>query len=208
MASPTKLEEVMHLDQLKDRTPNEIEQIWLEFHQDPNQRRVADVMTADEYKQLQARARSSPMFVLPLSKPGGFLSLLLNYQCPLALLTSVEEYRRFGAGAPPHMTITHYTELAESKGLVLTRGDIINDAVVSLSEARTLLQLARAFYTEPEAHRLVYQFNHQPDKFSFDALLAELGHKAGAAASPSGSGGGSGSSGGSRGGSSSGKADA
>jgi hypothetical protein len=29
------------------------------------------------------------MFVLPLSKPGGFLSLLLNYQCPLALLTSV-----------------------------------------------------------------------------------------------------------------------
>jgi hypothetical protein len=34
------------------------------------------------------------------------------------------------------MTITHYTELAESKGLVLTRGDIINDAVVSLSEVR------------------------------------------------------------------------
>lgn len=67
---------------------------------------------------------------------------------------------------------------------------------------------ARRLSPDPEAHRLVYQFNHQPDKFSFDALLAELGHKAGAAASPSGSGGGSGSSGGSRGGSSSGKADA
>jgi hypothetical protein len=156
------------------------------------------------------------MFVLPISKPGGFMTLLLNWQGPVALLTSVEEYKRFGAGAPPHMTITHYpgdfeaeaasmdrpgcmlgfrsslisrassvlshapnasapaprwpgrplrlaigiaiglmlylpaprrspplpapppmTELAESKGLVLLRGDIINDAVVSLAEVRS-----------------------------------------------------------------------
>ncbi|GBF97933.1 ATP synthase F1 complex assembly factor [Raphidocelis subcapitata] len=154
MASPTKLEEVMHLEQLQDKSAEEIEQIWLEFHKDPKQRRVADVMSAEEWKHVQARARASPMFALPLSKPGGYVTLLLNWQAPLALLTS----------------------LAESKGVVLLRGDIMNDLVISLAEGRTLLQLVRAFYLDPSAHRLVYQFNHEPEEFSFDALLAELGH--------------------------------
>jgi hypothetical protein len=56
-------------------------------------------------------------------------------------------------------------------------------------QGRTLLQLARAFYTDPAAHRLVYKFNHAPEQFSFDELLAELGHKAkaaGAGAPPAG----------------------
>jgi hypothetical protein len=66
-------------------------------------------MSAEEFKQMQARARSSPMFVLPLSKPGGFMTLLVNWQLPFCLFTSVEEYRKLGAGAPPHMTLTHYT---------------------------------------------------------------------------------------------------
>ncbi|KAI8477000.1 MAG: ATP11 protein-domain-containing protein [Monoraphidium minutum] len=204
MASPTKLEEIMHVDALHDKTADEIEQIWLEFHQDPTQRRVADVMGADEFKIVQARARTSPMFVLPLSKPGGFVTLLLNCQGHLALLTSVEEYKRFGAGAPPHMTITHYTELLDTKGLVLTRGDVINDAVVTLPEARTLLQLVRAFYTDPEAYRLVYQFNHEQERFSFDALLAQLGHVGGGGGGSGGGSGGSGKGGGGGGGGESG----
>jgi hypothetical protein len=143
-------------------------------------------MAADEWRQLQARARSSPLFVLPLAKPGGFLTLLLNWQGPVALLTSVEEYRRFGPGAPPHMAIMHYAELADDKGIVLLRGDVVNDAVISLAEARTLLQLVRAFYTDPAAHRLVYKFNHESDKFDFNELLAQLGHR------PQGSGAGAG----------------
>lgn len=44
--------------------------------------------------------------------------------------------RRFGPDAPPHVAITHYTELAASKGVVLSRADIINDKVVSQAEVR------------------------------------------------------------------------
>jgi hypothetical protein len=50
-------------------------------------------------------------------------------------------------------------------------------AILRPSQGRTLLQLARAFYTDPSAHRLVYRFNHEPEKFDFDQLLAELGHR-------------------------------
>lgn len=199
----------MHVDQLSDKTAEEIEQIWLQFHEEGTAQgagRVADTLGADEYRQLSARARSSPMFVLPLSKPGGgFLTLLLNWQGRVALLTSLDEYRRFGAGAPPHLSVTFYDELADSKGIVLARGDVVNDRVVSVAEARTLLQLARAFYTDPGAHRHVYRFNHEPDAFSFDELLAELGVAAdrksdGGGGGVSGSGAGSGGSGGVEGG--------
>ena len=61
------------------------------------------------------------MFVLPISKPGGFMTLLLNWQGPVALLTSVEEYKRFGAGAPPHMTITHYPGDFEAEAASMDR---------------------------------------------------------------------------------------
>lgn len=105
--------QIMHVDFLADKSAEEIERIWLEFHEEKaaatgggdsdgaeadaadtsaaggegqqqrlrqqkqqrqsQQRRVADTLGADEFKQLQARARSSPMFVLPLAKPGGFM---------------------------------------------------------------------------------------------------------------------------------------
>lgn len=37
------------------------------------------------------------------------------------------------------------------------------------------MELVRAFYTDPQAHQMVYAFNHQPDKFDFKQLLLELG---------------------------------
>lgn len=61
-------------------------------------------------------------------------------QLPYVLFTTVEEYRRFGAGAPPHMTLTHYTEFADSKGLVLVRGDVINHVVTTVPEVGHLVK--------------------------------------------------------------------
>ena len=36
--------------------------------------------------------------------------------------------------APPHMAMTHYTELLESKGLVLARADSISPHLISPAE--------------------------------------------------------------------------
>lgn len=43
--------------------------------------------------------------------------------------------RRQGPNALPHFTMTHYTELLDSKGLVLVRGDVIHPQLVSRFEA-------------------------------------------------------------------------
>ena len=97
--------------------------------------RVAGVMSAAEWGAAQARAKASPNFVLPIAKPGGgFLTLVLQWQMPFVLFTTLDEYRRSGAAAPPHFTVTHYDELARSHGVVLLRGDVINERLVSTAE--------------------------------------------------------------------------
>lgn len=42
-------------------------------------------------------------------------------------------------------------------------------------QGRTLLELARAFYSDAAAYQMVFAFNHQPDKFDFQQLCRELG---------------------------------
>ena len=43
----------MHVDALAGKAPDEVESIWLQFHEDPSQRRAADVMAVEEYKQMR-----------------------------------------------------------------------------------------------------------------------------------------------------------
>jgi hypothetical protein len=256
MPSPTSLDAVMRTEHLADRTADEIEEIWMAFHGEGGQQQqheqgddggaassstpstsspppagehcVGTVLSAEEYKVLSARAKASPMFVLPLRKTvvrrgggggsgGGssgadaaddhptssqpptppttaYLTLLLQWQLPLLLVTTVDEYRRLGPSAPPHLVATFYPQLADSKGVVLARADLTGGggvggvsgkvrggAVASRAEARTVLELARAFYTDGEMHRLAYRFNHDQKGFDFAELLRALGFPEGAA---------------------------
>lgn len=46
-------------------------------------------------------------------------------QMPHMLFTSLDDYRARGSAASPYFTVTHYTDLMDSKGVVLVRGDIV-----------------------------------------------------------------------------------
>ncbi|KAL6753222.1 ATP11 protein-domain-containing protein [Haematococcus lacustris] len=138
--------------------------------------RAGTVMSGEDWQLYQERARKSPLFVVPLAKPGGgFLSLFTQMQLPFTLVTSLEEYRRYGASAPACMQVTHYTELLESAGLVLLRADCVNDKLVNALEARTLLELLRALYVDGEDYKQVLNFNHDPTSFDYNALLSKFG---------------------------------
>ncbi len=131
--------------------------------------------------------------------------------------------------APPHLAITHYTELLDEKGLVLAKADAISPHLVSVAEvcsfaqrtldtslqftycnvgasctfnfadaasllcqcltcwqafptnlvcftqARTLMTLTYAFYTDPVSFLHVHKFNHSPAEFNFAEMARELG---------------------------------
>jgi len=45
-----------------------------------------------------------------------------------------------------------------------------------LRQARTLMALMHAFYSDPQSFLRVNEFNHEPHKFRYEDLLRELGH--------------------------------
>lgn len=92
------------------------------------------------------------------------------------LFTLLEEFQKRGAAAQPHLTLTHYCELAETKGLVLGRAEV-SSPELSREEASGLLRQLESCYTEPEGQRLVAAFNRGSAEFSFAALLERVGIK-------------------------------
>ncbi|KAF8070907.1 atpaf1 [Scenedesmus sp. PABB004] len=161
----------------------EVEAIWLQHHTESGSH-VGSVASRDDAAVLAARAAASPLFLLPLRKPGGgFVTLLGQWQgdpagepAQQALVTTLEEFRSAGAAAAPHFAVTVYGDLAASHGLALLRGDVLSPRLVSAAEGRTVLELARALYVDGGSfHAFVHPFNHDPRAFDFSALLEELG---------------------------------
>jgi ATP synthase F1 complex assembly factor 1 len=90
------------------------------------------------------------------------------------LATSLEDFKRRGAAAPPHLVVTHYPELANSKGLVLVRGDLVHvGGSLAGAAAPSLLRRAYDHYLDDVKYkRYVEAFNKRPAEFDWAALLA------------------------------------
>ena len=69
--------------------------VRLQYHSDETRNRAGSVMPAEEYRVLQYRAASAPLFVLPLGKgQGRSLSMLLQWQLPHCLFTELDHYKQ------------------------------------------------------------------------------------------------------------------
>jgi hypothetical protein len=75
------------------------------------------------------------------------------------------------------MSLIYYSELAESKGVVLCRGDVLArptaGEALTCGEARRLMALVLAYYTRPECYRHVHAMNHSPHTFLFDQMAQQ-----------------------------------
>ena len=71
-------------------------------------------------------------------RPSGLVVLLSQAQLPHLLFTTVDEFRVLGPNAPAHVVLTHYAELAEEKGVVLWRADVVSPALLVSSGSKSL----------------------------------------------------------------------
>lgn len=62
------------------------------------------------------------------------------------MFTHLAAYKLHGSYAQPHTTITHHLDLADSKGLVLLQGSVIDGRGVSVEEGRWLVMCLQKFY--------------------------------------------------------------
>lgn len=99
---------------------------------------------------------------------------IVAVQMPHILFTGLEDYKARGTQAAPYFTVTFYKEFAESKDLVLIRGDIVFTSKLSDNEAKWLMETAQSFYLNDVRYKLVERFNKQTRDFEFKDVLQAL----------------------------------
>ena len=117
-------------------------------------------------------------FILPISRETGLEFFFLQFQAHQCYFTSLLEYKTKGEKARPYLTITHYTELAQEKDIVMMRGDINSNPkkLLSTSNAHFLAFALQRFYStdDPQKLKLVQVLNTAPEKFDYQELITEV----------------------------------
>ena len=93
---------------------------------------------------------------------------------PHILFTGLEDYKARGTQSAPYFTVSYYNEFAESKDLVLIRGDVVFTSKISDTEAKWLLETTQSFYLNDVRYKLVERFNKETHDFEFKDVLQAL----------------------------------
>lgn len=166
----------------------EIEAVWRLRHAE-SANSVCATIPAETFHHMQALARQHPRFILPLPAPEtndadeatGMVSMHYvewKFASPTvvsAIITHLDEYKNRGEFAVPHTIITHHTDLAKEKGIVLLLGKVTDHCGVSTSDARWLLMMLQKFYggvsASSKRHDLLSHFSQGSDAFTVEELL-------------------------------------
>lgn len=105
-----------------------------------------------------------------------------NTHTSTVLFTHLAAFKLHGAYAQPHTTITHHLDLADSHGLVLLNGGVMDDRGVSVEEGRWLLMCLQKFYDhgghgggigKEKRQGLLEQFSNGDERFNLEDLVDE-----------------------------------
>lgn len=166
------LDSIVDIERLKDRDPENITSIWDDYH--IGRGHIGATMKASLYHLLEHRAKECRYFVIPLWRGSGYITMFVQVQTPHMLFTGLEDYKARGTQASPYYTVSFYTEFAESKDLVLIRGDVVFTSKLTDSEAKWLVETAQSFYLNDVRYKLVERFNKDPSEFEFKDVLRAL----------------------------------
>lgn len=110
-----------------------------------------------------------------------------NPPCTTVLFTSLQEYKLRQDYATPHLILTHYTEFAQSHGLVLFRGELTpspsgQSPVLSPDNAQRLALLLQQFYLPPRENdehgaaraKLLQRFHEEPEAFRWEDVVDSI----------------------------------
>lgn len=127
---------------------------------------------------------SSDGLPLLFTQPSSSLHTVPNPLCTTVLFTSLQEYKLRQEYATPHLIITHYTDLAQSHGVVLFRGELTpspsgQSTVLSPDDAQRLALLLQQFYLPPGENdergatraKLLERFHENPEAFHWQDVI-------------------------------------
>lgn len=170
--APKSLESIIDVERVKAASPEELSVLWNEYH--IGRGHIGTVMKSQLYHLLVHRTSSCLYFVIPVMRGQGYISMFVQAKMPHMIFTGLEDYKARGTQAAPYFTVTYYKDFAESKGLVLVRGDIVFTSKLSDEEATWLIETTQSFYLNDSRYKLVEQFNKETSEFEFKDVLRTL----------------------------------
>ncbi|URE47103.1 ATP11 protein [Musa troglodytarum] len=192
---PKQLGSIIDLERAKNCSPEELVSVWddvkfrshtyqsfvrmllslvHQFRYHIGRGHIGTSLKAKLYHLLDQRSITCRHFVIPLWRGSGYTNMFVQVQMPHMLFTGLEDYKARGTQASPYFTVTHYTEYADSKDVVLIRGDVVFASKLSDSEAKWLLETAQSFYLTDVRYKLVERFNKETREFEFKDVLRAL----------------------------------
>ncbi|KAK1639146.1 ATP11 protein [Colletotrichum phormii] len=180
------LDEILDLPKARELPDKELIAIWrLRHASDPSS--LCAVIPASTYAQMESLARQNPQFILPVPHESQgaeihFLQWVFDAASRTAtvMFTQLAEFKARGEFAQPHTTITHHTDLAAERGLVLMQGKCLEDRGVKTAHAQWLVLCLQRFYGEAEGkeraeerRKLLEWFRLGDERFSVEKLMEE-----------------------------------
>uniref|UniRef100_A0A8D8GEK7 ATP synthase mitochondrial F1 complex assembly factor 1 n=1 Tax=Culex pipiens TaxID=7175 RepID=A0A8D8GEK7_CULPI len=169
-----KLADVMKIELIQDKTAEEIRAIWLQYH--IGKEVISAAIPSEQYDLMMERARKYPVFILPVPRSQGYEFFLLQFFANTVHFTPLINYQVHKENAPECLNVTLYTELRESKALVLMRGEY-DPKVINGQEAQCLANQLQMYYSQrqnPTKLAQLERFTHTPDQFKHMDVIEEL----------------------------------
>lgn len=200
------LSKILDVEKIHDQDAATVTKLWTGYHMIKN--KLSGVIPKAQYAQMMANARQFPQFVLPLprkvidetmetmgeSKEAFEMNFLEWAILPnsthsglppsTTVFTPLAEYKLKQDFSQPVLILTHYTDLAESHGIVLMRGEITNlnektgkGGRIDQKEAQLLsLTLQRFYLPTPNddgkaCAQLLETFHRNPEQFDVEKLV-------------------------------------
>jgi len=167
------LERIMKVDLLADKTPEEIALVWTEYWK--NKDAVSAVIPVETYNNMEKRFQEFNTFLFPLPRDQGYEFVMVQFLGHEAHFSTLINYQAHRENAPECLGMIHYTELAQSKGIVLMVGEY-DKQVLGPKEAKCLADMVEIYYSRPNERKLelLTKFTKTPHLFHHMDIIDEM----------------------------------
>ncbi|KAL6445497.1 hypothetical protein ACFW04_000815 [Cataglyphis niger] len=172
-AQEARLSNIMKVDMIKDKSKEEIIEIWKEYHKQKDC--ICGTMTPEQYDKMFARGKQYSTFLLPLPREHGYEFIMCQFYGSEVHMTPLLWYQTHKENAPECLTMTHYTELRDDKSIILMRGEFDTN-LLQVHEAQCLANELQLYYCNDNKDRLqlLETFTYKPNEFKHMDLIVQL----------------------------------
>lgn len=168
-----RLDEVVKLPLLRLESTENVKVIWETQHVHETEGAVGTAYTKREFETFKHRSHKHPMFVLPVRREGGYMTMLTQFQGNACLFTYLEDYKKNPQSALPWLAIHLFDDLMDTHSICLARGEFSKPHLTK-PEANRLMSLLHRFYINDDHYKLVAQFNDSPNLFDAGRHLGDV----------------------------------